>query len=102
MTAKFDKKQILKKLSEIIDPELGINIVDLGLIYEIKKTLNYVEVKMTFTSIGCPFVGFFATQVEQKIKEIKGVKDVHVRIVWEPPWNQNMIAKKTKRILGIQ
>ncbi len=122
------KKQILNGLSEIIDPELGISIVDLGLIYEVKiekakrKTGNskpatgnrrqeagkletagaHVEVKMTLTSIGCPLAGFFAMQVEEKIKQMKGVKDVHVHIVWEPPWTPERMSKKAKATLGFK
>lgn len=110
------KKQILARLSEIMDPELGINIVDLGLIYEVKiekggaklgtgnrrPPSSHIEVKMTLTSIGCPLAGFFAMQVEEKIKSMKGVKDVHVHIVWEPGWTPERMSGKAKAALGLK
>ncbi len=102
------KKEVLKALSEIIDPELGINLVDLGLIYEVKveepkpKEGSHVEVRMTLTSIGCPLAGFFAMQVEEKMKAIKGVKDVHVHVIWEPPWTPDRMSKKAKAQLGMK
>lgn len=121
MAVLVSKKHILQRLSEVIDPELGINIVDLGLIYEVNignvpfgakpetgdaklKTTkeNYVEVKMTLTSMGCPLAGFFAMQVEGKVKEIKGVKDVHVHVVWDPPWTPEKMAPKAKMMLGMK
>ncbi len=127
------KAAILKRLSEIIDPELGIDIVELGLIYGVKispkgqgggvfgsgqraskgkaakpKTgngkppLSHVEVKMTLTSIGCPLAGFFAMQVEEKVKQVPGVADVHVHVVWDPPWAPEMMGKKAKAALGMK
>ncbi len=121
MKTTSSKAQILDKLREIIDPELGINIVDLGLIYEVKiekvaqekkvpglwsrvlKTagVKHVEIKMTLTSIGCPLAGFFAMQVEEKIKEMKGVKDVHVHIIWDPPWTPERMSEKARKTLGM-
>jgi metal-sulfur cluster biosynthetic enzyme len=96
------KKEILGKLREIIDPELGINLVDLGLIYEVKvEKKGHVEVKMTLTSIGCPLAGFFAMQVEEKVKSVKGVKEAHVHVVWEPAWTPEMMSKEAKKALGI-
>ncbi|MDD5337366.1 MAG: metal-sulfur cluster assembly factor [Candidatus ainarchaeum sp.] len=101
------KQSILEKLKEIIDPELGINLVDLGLFYEVKvekpgkkREGAHVEVKMTLTSIGCPLAGFFAMQVEEKVKSIPGVKDVHVHVVWEPPWTPEKMTKSAREQLG--
>jgi metal-sulfur cluster biosynthetic enzyme len=111
------KQSIMKKLSEIIDPELGVNIVDLGLIYgvkigepekakkegrgKVKSAGSHVEVRMTLTTIGCPLAGFFALQVEEKVKSLPGVKDVHVHVVWEPPWTPEMMSKEAKSALGM-
>lgn len=109
------KEEVLARLKEVIDPELGINIVDLGLIYEVKvekaklgtgggkqETGQHVEVKMTLTTIGCPLAGFLASEVEEKVKSMKGVKDVHVHVVWEPPWKPEMMSEGAKKALGIQ
>ena len=122
------EKQVFKKLSEIIDPELGVNIVDLGLIYEVKlakaegipeepeetkeKTIANktgktktsrvrAEIKMTLTSIGCPLAGFFAMQVEQKAKEVPGIGDAHVHVVWDPPWTMDKMSRNARDALGI-
>ncbi|VVB97896.1 Iron-sulfur cluster assembly protein [uncultured archaeon] len=108
MAPAIAKKGVLKSLSEIIDPELGINIVELGLIYEVKIGKGkkgegaHVEVRMTLTSIGCPLAGFFAMQVEEKVKTMKGVKDVHVHVVWEPPWTPEMMSKKARAAMGMK
>ncbi len=100
-----NKKHIFERLREIIDPELGINIVDLGLIYEIKikkiEKFSHVEVKMTLTSIGCPLAGFFAMQVEEKIKSINRVKDVYVHVIWKPPWTPDRMSNEAKAQLGM-
>ncbi|MFA5077291.1 MAG: metal-sulfur cluster assembly factor [Candidatus Micrarchaeia archaeon] len=101
------KNAILEKLKEVIDPELGVNLVDLGLFYEVKVEKPkkkgesaHVEVKMTLTTIGCPLAGFFAMQVEEKVKSIPGVKDVHVHVVWDPPWTPERMSKEAKQTLG--
>ncbi|MBU0586208.1 metal-sulfur cluster assembly factor [Candidatus Micrarchaeota archaeon] len=96
------EKQVLKVLNEIIDPELGVGIVDLGFIYGVKVEKGFAEIRMTLTTIGCPLAGWFAMQVEQKVKEIKGVKDVHVHVVWEPAWSIDMMSKKAKLQLGLK
>jgi len=95
------KTEVMKKLKECYDPEIPINIVDLGLVYEVKIDKGNVYIKMTLTSIGCPLTGFIAEEVKSKVKEIKGVKEVEVDIVWDPPWTPEMMSKEARAILGI-
>ncbi|MBI2079997.1 metal-sulfur cluster assembly factor [Candidatus Micrarchaeota archaeon] len=94
------KKQILTKLEEVIDPELNINIVDLGLIYELKQVKKNLKIKMTFTTPACPLLGVMMNDIEEKMKEI-GFEKVEVDIVWDPPWNPEMMTDKAKMLLGM-
>ncbi|MFA6530615.1 MAG: metal-sulfur cluster assembly factor [Candidatus Micrarchaeia archaeon] len=94
------RAQILKKLSEIIDPELNINIVDLGLIYDVEIKNGKVKLTMTFTTPACPLMGFIAEQVEAKLFEMK-FKDVHVHVTFNPPWSTNKMSEKAKAVLGV-
>ncbi len=96
-----DAERVKKALSEVIDPEIGINIVDLGLIYDIKVEDDTVNVKMTLTVPGCPLGNFILTQAKEKIEEIEGVKNVNIELVWDPPWNISMISEEAKKMLGI-
>ena len=90
--AEFNEKDILEKLKNILDPELEINIVDLGLIYKINLNKNgRVVLDMTLTSKGCPISSVIKYEVEEVIKSIPGVNDVKVNFVWEPEWNPSMI-----------
>ena len=83
------KDIVLEYLKEVIDPELNINIVDLGLVYDaiIDQEKGSVEVVMTLTSPGCPLSIVFEEWVPQAVKKIEGVKDVKINLVWEPFFN---------------
>jgi metal-sulfur cluster biosynthetic enzyme len=95
------KEEILDKLKEVIDPELNINIVDMGLIYEIKIDKGNVGVLMTLTTPGCPMMGMLDQEVAEKIKKIKGVKKVKVEVTFDPPWTlQRMSKEARKKIYG--
>lgn len=100
------KKQILDKLSEVIDPELGVNIVDLGLIYEVKAhkakkgETQKAEVKMTFTTPACPMINYLLGNVESKLNELKGI-DIEVRVVFDPLWTPERMSKEAKMKLGM-
>lgn len=97
------KEIVLDYLKEVIDPELNINIVDLGLIYDtiIDQEKGTVEVVMTLTSPGCPLSIVFEEWVPQAVKKIEGVKDVKINLVWEPAWSPDRISDDTKEQLGI-
>jgi len=88
------------------DPEIPVNVVDLGLIYDCQATSlpeggHRVDVKMTLTAPGCGMGGVIASDVEQRIRELPGVADVHVEVVWDPIWNQSMMSDAARLQLGL-
>lgn len=97
------KDQILEHLKEVIDPELNINIVDLGLVYDvaINQDKGSVDVTMTLTSPGCPLSMVFEEWVPNAAKKVDGVKKVRINLVWEPPWNPDKLSDEAKEELGI-
>ena len=97
------KDQVTEKLKTIIDPELNINIVDLGLIYgiSIDQEKGEVEVTMTLTSPGCPLSFVFEEWIPDAVKKVEGVKNVRINLVWEPPWDPDKMTDDIKESLGI-
>lgn len=87
------KNDILENLKQIIDPELEVNIVDLGLIYDIKidEQNKKAAVFMTLTSKGCPLSNVIKFEVEESLKKLEGIENAEANIVWEPEWNYSMI-----------
>jgi FeS assembly SUF system protein len=84
------------------DPEIPINIYELGLIYELKvDAAGAVRIKMTLTAPNCPVAGALPRQVEAKARAVPGVSDVQVELVWDPPWNQSRISQAALVQLGI-
>jgi metal-sulfur cluster biosynthetic enzyme len=100
------KNEILGKLSEVNDPELGMNIVDLGLIYEVdvkegkEGELQKVFIKMSFTTPACPMINEMLHEIQAKLDEIKNL-DVELTVVFDPPWTPEMMSDKAKIKLGI-
>lgn len=92
---------IIQTLKTCYDPEIPVDIYELGLIYRIDiHPDGLVEIDMTLTSPACPVAGSLPLEVERKVKELPGVKDVIVRIVWEPIWNKDMMSEVAKLKLG--
>tara|TARA_Y100001970_G_C14225299_1_gene855267 strand:- start:2013 stop:2564 length:552 start_codon:yes stop_codon:yes gene_type:complete len=100
-----EEQQVWDQLRTVYDPEIPVNIVELGLIYDLNITKNndgnYIKVKMTLTAPGCGMGPVIAQDAEQKIRTIPGVKDVLVEIVWEPVWNRDMMTDEAKLQLGM-
>jgi len=94
------EEAVKSALEKVHDPELPVNIVDLGLIYDTKVSGNDVNVKMTLTTPGCGMGSMIATQAEMALKDI-GAENVLVEIIWDPPWNPDMMSDKAKEKLGI-
>jgi len=94
------KDEIIEKLKEVYDPELPVNIWDLGLIYEININDNHVGIVMTLTAPNCPAAGILPFDVENKIKEIDYINDVSLQITWTPKWNKDMMSEEAKLELG--
>ena len=101
-TAKIEVDAVREALKEVFDPEIPINVVDLGLVYGIEVDAeNKVEVTMTLTAAGCGMGPYIAQQAEWAIAEIEGVQDVNVDIVFDPPWSPESITEDGKKLLGI-
>src|SRR3954469_12918204 len=95
------KDEAITAIQTIYDPEIPVNIFELGLIYEVNVDVdNNVHVLMTLTAPNCPAAESLPAEVEQKVKDIEGVKDVRVEITFEPPWDQEMMSEAAKLELG--
>lgn len=95
------KAAVIEVLKTIFDPEIPVNIYELGLIYEINvMDENIVEVVMTLTSPSCPVAGTLPGEVEQKVKSVDGVADAVVELVFEPAWTQEMMSEEARLELG--
>ncbi|OGD88965.1 hypothetical protein A3I53_01445 [Candidatus Curtissbacteria bacterium RIFCSPLOWO2_02_FULL_40_13b] len=91
---------IIDKLKQCIDPELGINIVDLGLVYSINIEGSRISILMTLTTAGCPLESYFVKDISIKLKSLKGVSDVTVETTFDPPWNPAKMSQESKDLLG--
>ncbi|MFH0736218.1 MAG: SUF system Fe-S cluster assembly protein [bacterium] len=98
----FLEQEVIKALKECYDPEIPVDIYELGLIYKIKidEDAN-VYLKMTLTSPGCPVAGSLPGEVKEKVKSVKDVKDVYVDLVWNPPWDKDMMSDEAKIMLDL-
>jgi metal-sulfur cluster biosynthetic enzyme len=96
------EKEIRDALREVMDPELGISLVDLGLIYGVEIAGEKVGVKMTFTTPACPMVHFLVSSVEDAVKKVEGVDEVDVQLVWDPPWTPDRMSDAGKEKLGLK
>jgi len=95
-------EEIRSKLAEIEDPELRFSIVDLGLVYDVRFENSIVEVDMTLTTPACPIGPMIQEMAEHSLKQLAGVEDVVVNLVWSPPWDpKTMASEEIKMLLGI-
>ena len=96
------KEEVIKALRLIYDPEIPVNIYDLGLIYDvIVKDNAEIDIKMTLTTPGCPVAQTFPGTVEMAVNKVEGVVDTRVELVWEPPWSQDNMSEAAKLELGL-
>jgi FeS assembly SUF system protein len=95
------KDKIEEVLRTVHDPEIPVNIMELGLVYEIKiNEGNKVKITMTLTAPACPVAGDIIMEVEAKVRAIEGVTDVHVHLTFDPPWTRDMMTEEAKLELG--
>jgi metal-sulfur cluster biosynthetic enzyme len=94
------KENVMEKLSAVEDPEIAINIVDLGLIYGVEIAGAKVTVKMTLTTPACPLLGHMISEIKSKVGEV-GAEDVDVEIVWDPPWTPEKMSERARAMLGV-
>ncbi|MFD0943876.1 metal-sulfur cluster assembly factor [Savagea faecisuis] len=96
------KGSMLGALENVIDPELGIDIVNLGLIYDVAlDEAGVATVTMTLTSMGCPMGPQIVGNIKQELLELPEVKEVEVDVVWSPPWSKDMMSRYAKMALGV-
>ena len=95
------KDKIIEEIKKIYDPEIPVNIYELGLIYDILVDKKNVIVKMTLTSPNCPVAESLPNEVKNSIMQIDGVDKVDLNLVWEPPWNKSMMSEAAKLELNI-
>jgi FeS assembly SUF system protein len=94
--------EVIEALRTVYDPEIPVNIYDLGLIYEVNVTPEAaVTIRMTLTSPGCPVAGSLPPEVREKTASVAGVTEATVDLVWEPPWNMDMMSDEAKLELGM-
>ncbi len=95
-------EDVLSELKQVYDPEIPVNIVDLGLVYDVKLEGKACNIRMTLTSQMCPEARTIPEVVKRRVSELEGVEDCVVDIVWEPPWTPQKISPEGRRILGIE
>ena len=94
------KTDVLESLRKVDDPEIGINIVDLGLIYRVDVLEDHIEVDFTLTSPGCPLADVIEDDIRKIIESDHGITRVQTQIVWEPPWNLEFMSEEARLELG--
>ncbi len=96
------EQYVIAAMRTVYDPEISVNIYDLGLIYDIQiNEQAEVFVKMTLTAPGCPVAGILPGQVESAIRRVQGISDACVELVWDPPWSQDCMSDEAKLTLGL-
>lgn len=97
----LSEQEVWDQLRNCYDPEIPLNIVDLGLIYDVALEGSRVDVKMTLTAPGCHLGGQIAGDVQSKLLALEQVEEANVELVWDPPWHQSMISVEGRRKLGL-
>ena len=97
-----NQEDITNALRTVIDPEIGLNIVDLGLIYEIQINEGKANVKMTLTTPGCPMHATIYQEVKEKVESLNAINDAIVQIVWDPPWTMDRMSDEAKKEMGFE
>lgn len=100
MTTTVTPELVRQALREVKDPELDLNIIDLGLVYDVEVDDGNVRIEMTLTSPGCPAGPMITNDAHTVLKALEGVKDVNVEIVWEPYWTPEKIEPKVRAMMG--
>jgi FeS assembly SUF system protein len=96
------EENIVKMLRTVFDPEIPVNVYDLGLIYKVDVVAEgQVNIDMTLTAPGCPATDFILEDVKMKVESVEGVKAVNINLVFEPPWDRDMMSDEAKLELGL-
>ena len=97
----INEEAVYDALRECYDPEIPVNIVDLGLVYNLSIDQDHVDVTMTLTAIGCPVAGEVMAEVEERVSAVSGVKTCHVELTFDPPWSTARMTEDAKWELGL-
>ena len=100
-TTIISKKDIIECIKTVMDPEIPVNLYDLGLIYSIKNSNNNVLIEMTLTNPNCPVAGQMPESVAKSIEQIYGLRSIEVKLVWDPTWSKDSISEDAKLALDI-
>jgi metal-sulfur cluster biosynthetic enzyme len=95
------KEEVLDALKTVSDPEIGVDIVNLGLVYNIDIADGVVNIRMTMTAPACPVTDWILAEAQRRVEEIPGVKEANIELVWEPPWNLDMISDEARKMLNL-
>ncbi len=99
--ATVSQEQVIEVLKTVFDPEIPVNIWEMGLIYEVNiLPINNVQIVMTLTAPNCPAAQSLPVEVDQKVREVEGVNDVHVSVTWTPAWEKSMMSEVARVELG--
>ena len=96
------RDEVITAIKQVYDPEIPVNVYDLGLIYEVNLDQDAVCVKMTLTTQGCPSAQALPEMVRTKIRALPNIKEVQVEVVWQPQWKPSMISSEGKKILRLE
>ena len=97
----INNEQIIECIKTVMDPEIPVNLYDLGLIYSIKNSNNNIVIEMTLTNPNCPVAGQMPENVAKSIEQIYGLRSIKVKLVWKPTWNKNLMSEDAKLALDI-
>ena len=102
ISTKITKKQVIKCIRTVIDPEIPVNLYDLGLIYEIKiNDNNDIKIKMTLTNPNCPVAGTMPESVGKSVEKLSNLNSIEVSLVWDPKWHKDLMSEEAKLALDI-
>lgn len=96
------EETVIEALKKCCDPEIPVNVVDLGLVYDVQINDSRVDIKMTLTATGCPMSSHISEDAKAKVMSVEGVDAANVEIVWEPRWSPEMITPAGRRALGME
>lgn len=97
---KIDEKTVRKVLFEVLDPEMNISIMDLGLVYEVKVAGKEVDIKMTLTTLGCPLFPIIEKEIRRRLTDL-GVDDIDIELTFDPPWSFEKMSDRARAMLGL-
>ena len=102
ITTKINEEQVIKCIRTVVDPEIPVNLYDLGLIYEIKiNDNNDIKIKMTLTNPNCPVAGNMPESVGKSVEKLSNLNSIEVSLVWEPKWHKDLMSEEAKLALDI-